>query len=638
MYARSAHAQKVSSNRWGLLALAGIFALSGCALFKGDHGAAADAYDPQQGGAGEAETYDDATEAILATRSEPESEKVRELESLFKAGDYAASLLAAQALLGGVEVGDEEIDSAVFVEGASLYYLGRHSEAQAPLDRHRREFPESRYAESSQYYGGSNQVKQRRWRAGGLAIDAFMARYPESLLMEFALYDRASAHYALGEYDRCFVFAERIQSEFIYSKIIDRAGVLKGDVLKKKGQFPQAEAAFLAAKNSAESFSHRNVAARALRSLIEVSAEQGRWEDSADYYRAFFRKYGSSSQAAPAALAGLPVMKKLGDLDPGLDRLEGVLMAMPEGTSPRVFNTALGAYADYFGDLHGPGALMQRFGNLHSSGRGSERLRQQLIVARLEVLETHFPERTAEINVFYDEIRTRSKREDLAIPTLLKIGKHVAKSDLGEGAFWYRAALARPGSEYKAEATFGLAKVLAASSDPQVMAEAARGFKMVLDSYGSPTLEEESVLGLARLAVRMERWAEARDYWAHYVRNANWQLARREAEEGFNVAVQRAGAKVEQAPAVRPPTKRQPAAKPLPQQSATATVDIYKLRMKVKQAERLASAGMKAQAYEVLKKVLVDGATIDEPDEATAKALRAAGILKENLELELGRE
>jgi len=617
-----------------LLLMVVSFGLSGCALFRSDDGASAEAYSPIDGSAGEAQTFDNATEAILATRSESTSERVRELEKLFTSGDYAASLKAARVLVASAEAGGEELDAAVFIEAASLYYLGQHAEAQAPLNRHRSEFPQSRYAESSEYYVASNRVKRRQWRAGADGLDAFARRYPESLLMEFVLYDLASARHALGDYDRCLELAQRIGDEFVYSKIIDRAAVLKGDVLKRRGEFAQSEAAFLAAKNAAEAADHPRVAARALRYLIEVSAAQGRWKDSAAYYETFFRKYSDSSQAPAAALAGLAVMKELGTLDAGLDRMEAVLVSTPEGVSARAHNRALRSYADYFRELHGPGALMRRLGNLSSSGRGSERFRQQLIIARLEVLENHFPERAAEIRVFYDEVRTRMARRDMSVPTLLKIGRHVAKSDLREGAVWFREVLARPGSDYKAEAALGLAKVLAASSDPAEMAEAAGEFRKVVESYGSPALEEEAVLGLARLAVRGERWAEARDYWAAYVANGNWQLARQEAGRGFETARQRAGG--------LPASPQKEKAKPIARQqavsaapSAATHTDGRRLMLKVRQAERIANSGMKEQAYEILKKVIEDGSAIEEPDEATGKALRAAIILKENLGLEL---
>ena len=220
-------AGRLAPNLFIVSALCGVSTLGiGCKLLKPE-GASSDEYSGNrvpltgQGEGEEQATYENATEAIMAARSKPASAELAGLEEKFKAGDYDSALAAARKLATSAETGSEDLDGAVFVEGASLYYLGRHDAAQSPLDRHRTEFPNSRYRESSLYYSGSNLVKQSRWRAGAEALDGFIGRYPESLLMEFALYDRATVHFALGEYDRCLAVADRIDKQFLYSKIRD---------------------------------------------------------------------------------------------------------------------------------------------------------------------------------------------------------------------------------------------------------------------------------------------------------------------------------------------------------------------------------------------------------------------------------
>ena len=630
IWARRLRPLKISLSILLPIALLG---LSGCKIFNADLGDG----DGFGGGTdGEIREFDNATEAILAARSAPDSEQVLELEGKFKSGDYPDTLRSARELAASAEPASEEQDAALFMEGASLYYLGRHEQAQAPLDRHRREFPTSRYAESAQYYSGSNLVKQMRWRAGGQALGEFLNQFPESLLVEFALYDRATAHYALGEYDQCIAIATRIENEFLYSKIRDRAAILRGDVLRKRGELAQSEAAFLSAKNAAESAGHPKVAARALRNLIEVSAGQGRWADSVTYYETFFQKYTTSSQAPAAALAGIEALKEQGKLETGFDRLEEVLVAMPEGTNARSLNKALRTYAIYYRERHGPEELLKRLGNLSSSGRGSSTLREQLIVARLEVLEAYFPERTAEIRVFYDEIRYRFERSQLSTPTVLKIANYMAKTDLQGAAIWYRELLSRPGSQLKDEATLGLAQVLAASSNSQKLAEAASLFRKVLEAYGSPGLEEEAVLGMARVAVKREHWAGAKAFWKRYLSDPNWSLARDEAEQGLQVAGQKAP---KSAPPVVVPSPTPTPAAPMrvPNAPEPAGGD-PKVLQQLRQAERMVGSGMKAQAYEVLKSLLERGEAMPSPDPGTASALRRARILKENLQLELGVE
>lgn len=633
-----------------VIGLVGVIAASsGCKLLRkdteeGDSSAPVAANDPFLGN--DDPTFDNATEAIIASRPTAATVAAARLEESFQSGDYAASLAQARGLKDSAAPGSADLDAAVFIEGASLYYLGKHSEAQAPLDRHRAEFSESRYKESSMYYVGSNRIKQARWRAGASALDAFMNAYPESQLMEYALYDRAAAHYALGELDECYVLAAKLENDFIYSKIKDRGAILRGEVLKKKGEFADSEAAFLAAKNTADSLGHPRIAARALSNLIAVSASQKRWKDSVDYYETFFAKYPNSSQAPAAALAGLPALKEMNKLDAGLDRMETVLMGMPETTSAKSLKGALATYGKAYREAHGPENLLRRYGNLSSSGRGSKTLREQLIIARLEVLETYFPDRSAEIAVFYDEIRSRFNRSELATPTLLKIAKHIAKTDSAEAILWYREAISRRESQYQDVATLGLAQAQATSSDAGQMAEADAGFRRVLESFGSPDLEEEAVLGVARLATRRGDWKDARDYWMRYENNPNWTLARDEAKRELKEALERAGPVTEPTTIIASsvgttsaiPSKDTPKeAGSRPVASAgSSSATAAKLELKLKQAERMSGKGMKKQAFEMLKSVLDASGDSADADKATKSALHRAKILKENLGLELG--
>ncbi len=601
----------------------------GCKLLKPKGEGASEPYGDPVPQVGEAATFDNATEAIIASRPTPTSAEVAALEKTFRAGDYAGALAAAKALADGE--GDEERDAAMFVEGASLYYLGRHDEAQSPLDQHRIQFPNSRYAESAQYYQASNLVKLSRWRAGGEALDAFLNRYPESLLMEFALYDRVAVHYALDERDACVAIAERIDREFVYSKIRDRAGVLKGDVLRKQGELVKAEAAFLSAKNLAESYGHPKVAARALRNLIEVAGSQQRWGDSVEYYQAFFQKYPDSEQAPAAALAGLPALKDVGDIDKGLERLENVLLAMPQGTSARSLNAALRTYARYYREKHGPDQLLRRYANLSASGRGSETLREQLIIARLEVLEAYFPERSAEIKVFYEEIRHRFDRRDLSTPTVYKVALNGSESDPVEAAAWFREILARPGAELKAEATLGLSD-LQARGGGTGLESAEKGYRKVLETYGTPELAEGATAGLARVLAEQGKWAEARDQWAAYLSRGDWNSVRDEAERGLAAATAKAGS----APAEVKPATPVEAERPSLGGAPGAVASNNRFAQKLAQAERLIAKGMKAEAFEILKAMVEAGEEIEEPGEEARKALRRAGILQEELALELG--
>ena len=558
----------------------------------------------------------------------------KHLEEIFQSQDYAAAVEEARSLISGVAEGSPELDMAMFIEGVSLYYTGRHAEAQLPLDRHLMDFPLSNHARSAHYYAGSNLLKQSCWRIAGNVLDGFIHAYPDSALMDYALYDRATVHLALNEYQDCFSLAGRIEENFGDSAILDRAAVLKGEVLKRTGEMAQSEGAFIAAKNAAQRAGHAKVAAYALRKLIEVSGEQGRWADSAAYYDTFFLSYPRSSQALAAAVSGLPTLSKLNRTMVGLNRLEDRIIAINKERIPRNLDAALRVYARYFSELHGPEELLKRYRDLSMLTRENERLREALIIARLEVLETYFTGRDAEIDVFYDEIRSRFERKNLSASMVMKVARHVAEYDPGESVLWLSELIERPGVQGKDEAIVALAQVRATSGDPGQMKLARGGFQSFLKQYGSPALEETAVAGLARVSEQLEDWRCARNCWEDYLSHPEWTMARAEALEAM-ARMPGLSREPEIMSGAHHPgvVQRQGVAPIMPDNGVSAIGGM--LASRIESAEKLIRSGTKKEAMEILGRIVMDGGRIRKPDAHITSIIRRAGILRENLRFEM---
>ena len=543
----------------------------------------------------------------------------KQAEELFKKGDYQRALTEAESLRRKTAPNSPGRDVADFVAGASQYYLGKFERAQVLLDAHVEKFKRSRHRESALYYQASNRVRLREWRIAGALLDGFIASYPESLLMEFALFDRAMCHARLGESEACQRMVERLEREYIYSKVRDRALALKGDVLQESNRLAEAQASYEKARKAASELGHSELEARCLANLISVAAARGQHTTAVKYHQAFFKQYAGSQYATKAALGAMPSLKATGSVDSGLESLKRILQKMPQSTEAAVMNDILVTYAKYYGEAHGAEDLLRQLGDLSSATEGSKRLKEQLVIARLEALETYFPERHGEIRVFYREMRSRFTPADLSTANVLKVADHIAVKQPDQAIPWYEEALARGGSRHSARATLGLANVLAMVGADE---EAEAGFKKVLEVFGSPELAEEATLGIARVARKKEDWSASAYYWTRYLDQQGWTKARDEARKGLEESKANGGV------ATAPKSQQTPAAKPV----ATGPV-----AQGLAMAEALALDGKKEAAYETLGKMLQRYQSTEGLEKSSVVRLRKAQTMHEDLGIELGK-
>ena len=633
---------KTSENRVRLIiAASACLVFSGCALVKRGNDDIGDGYLSEGG-------WDPFRDAPRKTVSEEEGEtdllvsadgelsqdnedpdpasvtrsssgSVQRLEDLFKKGDYRQALAQAKSLRSKSEAGSTDRDVASFIAGASQYYLGQFQAAQADLDAHVEQFENSRHRESALYYQASNRVRLQELRVGAALLDSFIASHPDSLLLEFALFDRATCHFGLGETKQCLEVVGRMESKFIYSKIRDRALALKGDAQREIGELAGAQASYKRALDAAVELKHRDLEARCLAHLTAVAAMRSQNQEAVGYYREFFDDHAGSRYATKAAVGGLPALEATGKLDAGLQNLERILQAMPQSTDASVMNEALVEYAKFYREKHGPEKLLRQLGNLSSAPEGSSRFKEQLVIARLEALETYFPDRIAEIRVFYKEMRARFKPGDLSSANVLKLADYIAEQDPSEAVAWYENALARGITRHKPRATLGLAKAHAKTGDH---VDAERGFRKVLETFGSPEYAEEATLGIARIARDKKDWNAAAHYWQSYLDHQSWNLAREEARKGLEES------KSHGAVAKAPVSKRTVPVK------AVADDPVAKA---LAQAERLAAAGDKDGAYNSLDQMLKRFGSTPGLSKDSKATYRKAQIMHEDLSMELGR-
>ncbi|MEM9481892.1 MAG: tetratricopeptide repeat protein [Verrucomicrobiota bacterium] len=567
-----------------------------------------------------------AAETALATvKSTAASDRTQALEIFFRKGNYPEALEMARDLKSISEEGTEERDVAHFIEAVSLYYLGRHGEAAPLLASHLEKFPGSRHRESAVFFEGSNLTKLGQWQAASEKLDAFLSEYPESVLMEYALYDRATSYLAMGENEKAAETAQRIEETFVYSKIRDRAGVVRGDALLAMENLDGAAEAYANALAGSRQLGHAAGEASALRGLIEVNALKGDFDESQQHYDTFFATHGDSKEALAASVAGLPAMIEKGEGAKGLERAEEIIAGLPEGTPSTDIRKALTGYAESFRKENGAEELAKHLGNLSTNPKIGKRVREQVVVARLDALENYFPEREAEIRVFYDEIVRSFNRDDLSDETLIKIARHVESADEVEARKIYEKVVMRTGSKEMAAATLGLARLDAKSGDVAAEDKAIEGLSRVIHLYGNVTLAEEATLELARLHSKRSEWQKAYSAWETYLRNPAWITARSEAEEGKSMAKQRGGSAIEEKP-MEPAFVR-----------ANEVSDPYLVSLN--RANDLIGQGKKKEAFMVLDDMLKGTESLAiEPSEEVRAAIRRATLIHQDLGVELGMQ
>jgi len=318
----------------------------------------------------------------------------------------------------------------------------------------------------------------------------------------------------------------------------------------------------------------------------------------------------------------------------GLNRLEDMIIATAKGTTPRILDAAFRVYGQYFSEMYGPEELLKRYRDLSISTRGNAQLREGLIAARLEVLEIYFTGRDAEIDVFYDEIRSRFGRRNLSTFMVMKVARHVAEYDSGKGVLWFSELIERPGVQGKDEAIVELAQIRAASGDPGQMNLAKSGFQSFLREYGSPELEETALLGLARLSEQLEDWECARNCWENYLSHPEWTRARGEALQAMDRMPRLPNDPEIVSGTDQPDVAQRRGVVPVRPGNGVSGISGM-LASRVESAEQLIGSGTKEEALEILEQVVMDGGRISKPDANIAAIIRRAGILRENLKFEL---
>ncbi len=443
------------------------------------------------------------------------------LENLFYSKRYDEALTLANKVRGPMKAASKERDLPDFVVAASLYNLGRDSEAGPELAAHAQAYPESRYREPVRFFEASTLVRTKDHEAAGPKLDAFIKDFPSSAYTPYALLSRATCHVALKQHQACLDIATRLIKDYPDFTDLGKVYSLAGDANYMLNHRAEAIAAYNQARTLSEAAGPEQAAevARIIVQLIRVNVTEDKPDEVVKLYTDYMAKHKGSASDAEVIVSAIEPLKKLGRGKEALAEMEGVILQLGTDPGGQGLEQAIGSYIDLFGTVNSPEALVEKLTRFApDSGRLSPTLEAWLLMARVNVLQApankdKFPKRDAQITVAFEDLQ-KFKKTELSPYILVQIGRYLATmnrpdTDIAAGT-WFQAAIDRGPSEHYALGLMGRARLLAKSGDATTQKDAIAAFNQVIrELRDKPEFVEEAMLDKGRIFFTNKDWSAA---------------------------------------------------------------------------------------------------------------------------------
>lgn len=407
------------------------------------------------------------------------------LTSLFYEGEYKKCIEVAVTLIDKLDKGTEQHDICLHVLGGSYYYEGEYEKAQPKLDQHATDYPQSKFRQAALFFQGSNLVKLQDFAKGATLLDAFLKEYPEAgknPYLPFALFDRATCHYAEDQYEPALANIDRLEKEFPQTEVLDLAFNLKGNVHLAELRKDDAETYYKKGLELAERRGAKMVAGESVYLLIAMLGEKGspkepnpRLKDAVPWIDKFWKEYADGSPyRTQAAVAGIYAMDAVERGDEGLERLRDVIAEMAGDPMSQGLEEAIGSYTEFYLTKHSPEELKEHYYNFPKIKAKDTVARALLRMAVIGVFEEQLKnakegddrsKAEAMVKVLFNELKAEFTPKDLTSFILVRVGDFIREKTGAprEALDYYTEALNRKNGGYRAEALFGRADILGRS-------------------------------------------------------------------------------------------------------------------------------------------------------------------------------
>jgi len=433
------------------------------------------------------------------------------LSVLFYDNEYELCIEVAEPLIDTLPSGTPEHDICLHVLGGSYFYTGQYDKAQPLLEKHVATYPESLFVIPATYFVASNMVRLQFWTKAATLLDAFLTKYPngdENVFLPFALYDRATCHYAEEQNEEALVKLQRLITEFPNANVLEGAYNLKGNVEQTLKNKEAAEKSYLAALETAEKRRNDLVAGEALFSLVALIGEvKGKEEnprlgEAVTYAEKFWKQYAEGSPyKSRVAVAQVPALNAAGRGEEALERLNEVIVDLAKNPEARGLEELINSYTAAYLEKHTPEELKEHYYDFKGIRAKDVAARALLRVAIIGVFEgvakiaedeKRKSEAAAMIKVLFQQLKADFTVKDLTNFILVKVGDFLRNNTATprEALPYYDEALSRQDQSYRFPALLGRADVYGRSALAADIDKGLEDFNRVYaDSQDKPDRE-----------------------------------------------------------------------------------------------------------------------------------------------------
>ena len=454
------------------------------------------------------------------------------LSSLFYEGRYEDCIEVAAPMLDKLEAGTPEHDTCLHVLGGSYFYTGQYDKAQPMLDQHVKEYPKSLFLIPATYFQAANVARLQSWDKAGSLLDAFIDKYPDPAknpFLPFALYDRATCHYAQEQSEAALEKLDRIVKEFRDSNVIDQAFNLRGNVHQTLENPERAEKDYLAALEIAEKRNRNVVAGESLFSLVALigpetagKKENPRIQEAVPYADKFWAKYSEDSPyKSRMAVAQFAALDAAGRGDEALERMQKVISEVAKQPEASGLEALINSYTEAYLVKHTAEELKDHYYEFPDIRTDDSAARALLRVAVIGVFEGVIKKSdadearkrsaTAMIKVLFQQLKSDFALKDLTNFILVKVGDYLRlnTSTPREALPYYDEALSRQDLSYRFAALLGRADIYGQSESPADIDKGIEDFTRVYQDSEEKSEREFSLYRIVELLVAKKDYEKA---------------------------------------------------------------------------------------------------------------------------------
>jgi tetratricopeptide (TPR) repeat protein len=481
------------------------------------------------------------------------------LSALFYDGEYETCIEVAEPMLPKLQPGTQEHDICLHVLGGSFFYTGQYDKAQPLLDQHVEKYPKSLFEIPASYFQASNQSRLQFWSKAASLLDAFLGKYPEpekNVFLPFALYDRATTHFAEDQHEPALAAISRIVTEFPDSNVIDQAYNLRGNVQQSLTNREEAEKSYLKALEIAERRNNRIIAGESLFSLTALLGEKKagkeenpRLKEAVPFADRFWKEFADGSPyKVRVAVAQLPAFVAVGRDEEALNRLRDVIVEMAKNPEATGLEQLINSYTDAYLEKHTPEELKEHYYNMPDIRFEDRAARALLRVAIIGVFEDVLKKAgedeakarsaAAMIKVLFQELKADFNVKDLTNYILVKVGDYLrtGTSTPRESLPYYDEVLGRQDQSYRFNALLGRADVYGMSQAAADIDKGIADFERVYaDSQDKPQ-REFSLYRIVELLMAKKDYAKAADQARVYLDREKTGFSKQSPKVGLLLA------------------------------------------------------------------------------------------------------